>query len=172
MNRNDLVSISIHAVIILSVQILLLLNFSIPVGSRYSLTIYIYPLIIILLPLSYSKSSLLLIAFIIGLIVDYFYQSIGVHAASLVLIAFIRPYILSILEPRGGYRTDNSPSSNNYGISWFLSYCSIILFIHLLTYFSVDAFSFVYLDKILINSCISFIASYLIISLYQFIIRF
>ena len=172
MNRSDIISTSIHSIIILSIQIFLLLTFSIPVGSRYSLTIYIYPLIIILLPLSYSKSSLLLIAFIIGLIIDYFYQSIGVHSSSLVLIAFMRPYILSLLEPRGGYRTDNSPSSNNSGLSWFLMYGSIILFIHLLTYFSVDAFSFVFLDKIFINTIISFIASYLIINIYQFIIRF
>ena len=171
MNNNSILSISIHAAILMSVQVLLLLNFAIPFGSNFSLTIYIYPLIIILLPLSTSRSAVLIISFVLGLIIDFFYQSLGVHASALVLLAFLRPYILAILEPRGGYRADNTPNSSNYGLSWFLSYSALMLLIHLLTYFSIDAFSLLFIVKILVNTIISFIASYLIICLYQLIVR-
>ena len=171
MNSSGIISISIHTVILMVVQVLLLLNFTIPFGSNFSLTIYVYPLIIILMPLSTSRSAVLVLAFIIGLVIDYFYQTLGVHASALVLIAFLRPYILSLLEPRGGYRADNAPNSSNYGLSWFLSYSAIMLMIHLLTYFSIDAFSLLFIVKIIVNTVISFIASYLIICLYQLIVR-
>ena len=171
MNSSSILSISIHATILMIIQVLLLLNFAIPFGSNFSLTIYIYPLIIILLPLSTSRSAVLLVAFGIGLVIDYFYQSLGVHASALVLVAFLRPYLLAVLEPRGGYRADNTPNSSNYGLSWFLSYSAIMLFIHLLTYFSIDSFSLLFIVKIIVNTIISFIASYLIICLYQLIVR-
>jgi len=171
MNSNSLLSITIHGAILMIVQVLLLLNFSIPFGSNFSLTIYIYPLIIILLPLSTSRSAVLMVSFVLGLIIDFFYQSPGVHASALVLMAFLRPYILAFLEPRGGYRADNNPNSSNYGLTWFLSYSAIMLLIHLLTYFSIDAFSLLFIVKILANTIISFVASYLIICLYQLIVR-
>ena len=171
MNNSNIISISIHAALLMIIQVLLLLNFAIPIGSSFSLTIYIYPLIIILLPLSTSRVAVLTIAFVIGLIIDYFYQSPGVHASALVLMAFLRPFVLALIEPRGGYRADNTPNSSNYGLAWFLSYCAMMLLIHLLTYFSIDAFSLIFIVKILVNTSISFIASYLIICLYQLIIR-
>lgn len=171
MNSGSILSISIHTAVLMLIQILLLLNFAIPLGSHFSLTIYIYPLIIILLPLSISRIAVLTIAFVLGLMVDYFYQSPGVHASALVLMAYLRPYILALIEPRGGYRADSTPNSSNYGLGWFLSYCAIMLLIHLLTYFSIDAFSLIFIVKILVNTIISFIASYLIIFLYQLIVR-
>ncbi len=171
MNSSHLLKISVHTIIILSMQILLLLNFSFPIGDRYSLSIYLYPLIIILTPLAVSKSLILIVAFIIGLFIDYFYQSFGVHSASLVFVAFIRPYVLNIIEPRGGYRADNLPTTQYYGFGWFLSYSAILLFVHLLVYFSLDAFSMVYIEKILVNTLLSFVASFLILNMYQIISR-
>lgn len=171
MNSSNLLTVGIHILIILAIQLLLLLNFSFSIGDRYSLSIYLYPLIIILLPLSTSKSIILLIAFFIGLFIDYFYQAFGVHSASLVFLAFIRPYILNVLEPRGGYRTDNLPTTKFYGLGWFLSYSAILLFIHLFVFFSLDAFSLVFIEKIVVNTLLSFIASFIILNMYQLILR-
>lgn len=171
MKTNSLFPFLIHVFALLAIQILLLINFVIPIGSQFSFTLYIYPLIVIILPLNLPKSGQLLIAFIIGIIIDYFYNSPGVHSGALVFATFLRPIILRLFEPRGGYRIEQFPISKNYGLTWFYPYCALFLFFHLLVYFSIDAFSFVYILKILVNTVISFIGSFVLINLYQLIIR-
>ncbi len=171
MNSSQIAPIAIHTVLILLIQVLLLLNVSFPLFGQYSLSMFIYPMIIIMLPIGLSQSGTLVGAFVIGVLLDFFYDSPGVHAATLVFTAFARPYILRLFEPRGGYRTDQFPTMANYGFSWFFSYASTVLFIHLIVYFAIDAFTLVYIDKILINAIVSFLASITLIGIYQLIIR-
>jgi hypothetical protein len=139
--------------------------------DRFLAMALIYPLIIILLPLSTNKSFALVLAFIIGIIIDFFYDSPGVHTGALVFTAFLRSAVLRQLEPRGGYRTDNIPSVVNYGLTWFLKYSGILLSSHIVAYFTLDIFTFVYIDKILVNSLITFAISYVFILIYQMAIR-
>jgi rod shape-determining protein MreD len=60
----------------------------------------LYYLFILWLPFSLNRFSLLLIAFVTGLMLDYFTQTPGLHAAACVLIAYVRPFIISILIPK------------------------------------------------------------------------
>ena len=152
-------------------QFFILKNFAIPFLNEYVVTAFIYPLVIIILPIKTSKSFVVTLAFTLGLLTDFFYDSPGVHAASLVLIAYIRSFVLKILEPRGGYRTEDVPSIRNYGLSWFMTYAGILLFVHLFVYFSIDAFTFVYIDKIVVNTLLSFVVSYFLILFYQIFIK-
>ncbi len=55
---------------------------------------YPYLLFILLFPLNPNRSVFLLLSFLLGLSIDMFSNSGGVHAASCLLIAFIRPIIL------------------------------------------------------------------------------
>ncbi|MFL5787057.1 MAG: rod shape-determining protein MreD [Flavisolibacter sp.] len=61
---------------------------------------YLYYLFILWLPFSISRVGLLLIGFVTGLILDYFTMTPGLHAAACVLIAYARPFIISILIPK------------------------------------------------------------------------
>jgi hypothetical protein len=159
----------IFGALILLLQVLLLKNIQVALFDNFSFAILLYPLIIISLPLSFSKYGLLGLAFAIGLFVDMFYNSPGVHTSALVFTAYCRSFILRIIEPRGGYRADNIPSASNYGLSWYMSYAAVMLGIHILFYFSMDAFSFVYIIRILVNSLVSFILSYIAVILTQMI---
>mgnify|MGYP000229647629 CR=1 FL=1 len=57
-------------------------------------TPYVYVLFILLFPVNYNKSLFLFISFLLGLSLDAFSSSGGVHAAACTVIAFIRPTIL------------------------------------------------------------------------------
>ncbi len=160
---------AIIAIFVLAIQLLLLKNVQVPIFDRFSVVILIYPIILLLLPLGFSRYLMLLLAFVIGLMVDMFYDSPGVHSAAFVFTAFARSYVLKIIEPRGGYRIGNTPSARNYTLSWSMGYLAIMLFMHLLIYFGLDAFSIIYLGKILVNSIISFVFSYVCILLIQFL---
>jgi hypothetical protein len=61
---------------------------------------YIYYLFILWLPFSVNRFWLLIIGFITGLTLDYFTGQIGVHTAACVLIAYVRPFIISVLTPK------------------------------------------------------------------------
>lgn len=52
-----------------------------------------YILFIILYPVNSNKTGLLMASFFLGLLVDMFCNSGGVHAAACLVLAFVRPYI-------------------------------------------------------------------------------
>lgn len=135
------------------------------------LNIILFPLFILLLPMRTPKASVILLGFLIGIFVDIFYNSMGLHASAAVFTAFARPYVLNILEPRGGYNVNYSPTAYRMGLGWFLRYASILMFSHLFFYFSVEAFTFVYFVDILIKTIVSFIVSMIFILIYQLILN-
>lgn len=117
------------------------------------------------------RSAVLTVAFFLGLSIDFFYDSPGVQAGAMVFAAMARVITLRAMEPRGGYRVGTLPTPSNYGVRWFLIYSAILLFVFLLTYFALDAFAISLVDKVIVNTLISFVGSYLLIVLYQMIIR-
>ncbi len=157
----------VTSVIIIFVQILLLKNIQIELFDRFSMSIIIYPAVIIFFPVSIRRSIIIISAFFIGLLIDGFYDSPGVHTAALVFTAFLRAFVLRILEPRQGYRDNLVLAPQSYGTSWFLTYSGILLFVHIFTYFSIDAFTYVYILKIVVNSISSFVVSYILLILYK-----
>jgi hypothetical protein len=124
-----------------------------------------------MLPLKTPKALVLLLAFILGMSIDAFYNSPGVHAASLVFTAYIKEFILGFLEPFEGYNKDDYPTIHKMGIGWYMSFVSILMLIHTFIYFSIEAFTFVYFFDIFLNTVFSFIVSFLLIMLTQLILR-
>jgi hypothetical protein len=131
----------------------------------------LYPLFILLLPIKIARSAQLLLAFLLGIAVDMFYDSPGLHAGALVFMAYVRKYILKFLEPVDGYSIESTPTIRKYGFNWFLIYSSLLMFIHLIVFFSLEAFSFVYFFEIILKTIFSFIFSQIIIIVYVLILN-
>lgn len=91
---------------------------------------FVYVGFLLLLPIEISLTTLLLLGFSMGLAVDIFYDTAGVHAATMVIIAFIRPSILQFLRPSGGYEAIEKPTLSKLGFNWFIIYAGIILLLH------------------------------------------
>jgi hypothetical protein len=64
------------------------------------ITPYLYFLFILWLPFNISRIGLLITGFLTGLILDYFTMTPGLHAAACTLIAYVRPFVISVLTPR------------------------------------------------------------------------
>ena len=129
----------------------------------------VYPLAILLLPIRTPRGLVILIGFALGFFVDIFYDSLGVHAAATVMMAFSRKIVLGFLEPYGGYALDQIPTLKNMGFYWFFIYSGTLLAIHFVFYFSMEAFSFVFFFQILMNTIFSLIFSLLLLFLIQLI---
>lgn len=159
----------IRFIILVLAQVLILKRISFSFGEFAFIHFIIYPLFILLLPFNVPRPVQMFFGFVLGLTVDIFYDSPGIHASACVFTAYIRPYILSLLEPYEGYGTTACPTISSLGFPWFLTYSSIAMGLHLLFYFSVEAFSFVFLFEILMNSIFSLIASLLLVILVMLI---
>ena len=63
---------------------------------------YVYLLFILLLPPKLPKIMVLVLGFLMGLTMDIFADSYGIHTAATVLLAYIRPSVLSLVSIKGG----------------------------------------------------------------------
>src|SRR5690606_20723747 len=85
------------------------------------ISIYIYPLFILLLPFGTPRWLLMLLSAAMGLSVDFFSGSLGMHGAAAVLLGYLRPSLISIITPKGT-EFEISPNIFLQGLSWFLLY--------------------------------------------------
>lgn len=159
MTGNPILINSLRFIILLFLQLLVLKQISIgPIGP-YFIGIQVYPLFILLLPFRTSRELILLLAFAMGLAVDLFYDSPGVHAGAAVFTAFVRPAVLRRLEPRGGYTVTYSPTMRRYSFAWFWRYAAFMLVFHLLFYFSLEVFTPVFWIEILVKTLLTTLVS-------------
>lgn len=103
---------------------------------------FIYIVFILMLPIETNSMVLMLAAFLLGFSVDIFYDSLGLHALSLILIAYVRNFWLSTITPQGGYDTGEGPTLAVNGIQWFIVYTLPLVFIHHFTLFFFQAGGF------------------------------
>ena len=103
--------------------------------------IMIAPLYVMLLPFDFSVFRLLIISFFLGALIDMLSNTFGLHASSLVLMAYIRPTVFTWFAPRDGYDPIKSPSIIEMPNKWFLLVFGILLSIHHLWFFAIESFS-------------------------------
>jgi rod shape-determining protein MreD len=148
------------------VQVLIFNNIEI---SGY-ITPYIYILVIILLPFETPVSVSLILGFFLGLSIDIFTDTIGMHTAATVFIAYIRPYILSSFAPRDGYEPGTFPRAYYYGLPWFIKYASLLVIAHHLVLFYIEMFRFQDFFPTLLRVILSSLFSIILIVSSQFFV--
>ncbi len=140
MNR-ALLSNSIRFVFLVLLQVFILCN----VNFLGYINPYLYILFIILLPINLSQTKVLFYSFLLGLCVDFFQDSGGVHASACLVIAYLRPVILRFSF---GVTYDHQTlkfRSTDFGERFV--YILFMVFIHHLVLFSLEIFN---LDHILL----------------------
>jgi hypothetical protein len=152
----------LRLVALIFLQVLVLKN--IPMGR---VNIYMYPIILLLLPLEMAQGLVLLAGFMLGLCIDLFYDTLGLHASVMCLIAALRPGTYWLIEPRGGYEIGNTPTRAKLGWVWFLKYTALLfgVAIFFITILEDLSFSFVWFVRFLL----SFGVSMAFLMLFQFI---
>lgn len=141
-------------VTLLFVQVFLLRQVSIGFGGKDYIFLYITPLFVALLPLLTPRPLVVILGFSLGLSVDFFYETLGLHAAAGAFIGYARWLILSFLEPKDGYKAKSTTQGRSLTRNWWLYYLLLIITAYCLFYFSIEAFSHVFwLDILLKTLC-------------------
>ena len=100
----------------------------------------IYLLFILLMPFETPRWAQLVSGFLLGMGIDLFLNTPGMHTFATVAVAFARPYLLNLLAPRDGYEPDSFPRIHYYGFLWFLKYTLIIVLLHHFVLFYLEVF--------------------------------
>ena len=130
---------------------------------------YLYVLFILLLPVKFPKIPALFLAFLLGVTIDMFTNTIGMHAAATVFMAFARPFVLKVFAPRDGYDTDAVPGISPLGVQWWLAYSSALVFIHHFVLFYIEVFRFNEFFSTFERTLLSSIATLLLILISLFL---
>lgn len=101
---------------------------------------YIYILFIILYPVKNNRTLFIFLSFLLGLSVDIFSDSGGVHAAASVTLAFMRPGFLKWIF--GALYENQTVKFSNIDFAQKLSYFALMSFFHHFIMFALEIFNF------------------------------
>ncbi|HLW14814.1 MAG TPA: rod shape-determining protein MreD [Flavobacteriaceae bacterium] len=154
---NNIVTQVFRFIVLLAVQILILNNVQL---FGYS-SPYVYILFIIGFPLTANRNLLILLGFILGLAVDIYSNSGGVHAGASVLIAYLRPFLLKFSF--GVSFEHNNIKFTQAEVKQQMLYLFSMVFIHHFVLFALENFSVKLLVQTLESTLVSTIFSSILI---------
>lgn len=164
MNKDTLLHIGRFIILIL-VQVLVLNH----INFLGDLNPYIYIIFILLAPININKSLFLLVSFILGLTIDMFGDSGGVHAAACLIIAFFRPVALRTVF--GLSYEFQTVKLSNIGFGEKLAYVTLMVLTHHIILFSLEFFNFSHIlliaKKTLFSSLFTIVVTMLVLVLFR-----
>ncbi len=157
MLSNKIFILTLRFILLVLVQVLLLNH----VNFLGYINPYLYILFILVFPFSGNKSLLIILSFLLGLTIDIFGDSGGVHAAACVFIAYFRPIILKFSF--GISYEYNVIKINNVDLGKRIIYISSMVFLHHFILFLLEIFNIDHIMLILKSTLFSGIFSIIII---------
>ena len=132
---------------------------------------YIYLIFIMLLPFSTPKWQLLILGFALGLTIDLFTGTPGLHAGATTLMAFCRPSIIKLVSGNQKFENITEPNLGQLGGIWFFRYALCMVLIHHFALFFLESFSFSLMGQVLLRILLSVPVSIFLIIMILFIFK-
>ncbi len=154
----------VYFVVLVLLQVLVLNRMEL---SRW-VSPFIYPLFVLLLPFDVPRWLVLLLSFAIGLSVDTFSNTLGIHTAATVFMGYMRHGIITLMRPQADYQPDDQPSLGIMGFRWFATYAALCVFVHHAICFLLEYFSLYYIGDVFIKTVCSATLSLAMILLWEY----
>ncbi|MES2628410.1 MAG: rod shape-determining protein MreD [Bacteroidota bacterium] len=135
----DVIRIVLRFVFLVLLQVVVMNNINLASGL---LVPFIYPLFILMLPLRTPGWLVLVLSLVLGLSIDSFDNTMGLHASACVAMGYFRGVILKMISPREGYDFTQKPTIQSMGTNWFMSYAVTLVLIHHVWIFNLENFQF------------------------------
>jgi len=123
--------------------------------DNLSVSVYLNPLIyvvfIVLLPVDTLPALLLVAGVAMGVTMDFLTGAAGINTMATVLIAFIRPFLLTNLYGRDDLRDGGVPSPERLGHHVFLNYLVVLVAVHHAAFFLLETLSWSHLLRTLMR---------------------
>ena len=155
----------VRFVLFFVLQVLVLNQIEIGTGAQ----IMIYPLFIFLLPVELNVIFLMAIGFALGICIDAMSNTYGLHASSLLAMAYLRPAIFRIFAPSDGYDALLETNLYTMGSKWFVKTFGILLLVHHFWFFMLEMFKLNEVLYVFQKTGLSALISFLISVFLQFL---
>ena len=127
---------------------------------------YVYILFIMMLPVKMSRTTVLVLAFFMGLCIDMFENSGGVHIAATVFLAYIRLPLLKVAtQKRGEDFLNVNPHKLRLGN--LIVYALLSIIIHHFVLFLIESYSLRDIGTVLVRTMMSSIFTFVFVILVQ-----
>ncbi|MBQ9077663.1 MAG: rod shape-determining protein MreD [Muribaculaceae bacterium] len=103
---------------------------------------FVFIYFIIRLPITLSTNWVLTFSFFLGLAVDIFSDTQGMHSLSCTILAMLRRRLLRLYVPRDEDISNPEPSIRSLGLSIYLKYLITVVLTYCLTVFTIEACTF------------------------------
>ena len=130
---------------------------------------FVYILFIILLPFQINKILMLFLAFITGFAIDFFGNTPGLHSSACLIMAFIRPAVLSLFFGKIEFTQNEEPGINKLGFFGFFRYTLVLVFFHHFSLFFLEILNFSKILLVLKNTLFSGLLTMALIYIYIFL---
>jgi rod shape-determining protein MreD len=130
---------------------------------------YIYLIFIMLLPFNTPKWQLLVLGFVLGLTIDLFTGTPGLHAGATTLMSFCRPSIIKLVTGNQKFENITEPNLGQLGGIWILRYVFCMVFVHHFALFILESFSFRLMGQVLLRILLSVPVSIFLIMMILYI---
>ncbi|MBW6490211.1 MAG: rod shape-determining protein MreD [Lentimicrobium sp.] len=114
----------------------------------------LYILFILLLPFEIPGWILLISSFLLGFSIDSFSNSLGLHSAASVFIAFIRPWVIRLAGAPAEYEVNLKPGIGDMGLRWFFAYSLVMVVAHQFFIYTLESLRLFEIDLILLKTLI------------------
>jgi len=131
---------------------------------------FVFIFFILFLPLKWPKYTQLLLAFLIGLSVDFLTATHGIHTILSPIVVMLREPILRALLPKYNHEEWLNLNLLNRGITDFSAYSLVMSLIYCVGFYSLNFFTFSAIIQILIYSLSSTVFTFILLLLYRYII--
>lgn len=155
---NKIISHIIRFVLLALVQIFILNQLQIGFG----ILIMVYPLFIFLLPYNLNISLTMLISFGLGCGIDIMSNTFGLHTSSLLLFAYMRPFIFKRFASQEEYEMNREANIYTMGTRWFVFTFGTLLLLHHLWFFLFEVANFGEFLYIFRKTILSTVVSFLV----------
>lgn len=125
-----------YFILFVALQVLVLNN--IQLFKIVSPLLYIY--VIIKMPVNLTRIAVILLSFTLGVIIDVFSNTLGLHAAACSLIGFFRQPVLNTFSERE-MMEGASPSYNTLGTGPFIRYSLLMVVLHHTALYLIESVS-------------------------------
>lgn len=158
--------VSIHIVRFIAVILFQVIIFS-HINFLGYINPYIYILFIFFFPVNNNRLLFIFISFLLGLFVDLFSDTGGIHAAASVFIAYVRPLFLKFTF--GTMYEYNNIKFDSVDFSAKIIYITLLTFSHHIILFSLEVFNISQITLTLQKTLFSSIFTILMITLLSII---
>lgn len=162
----------IQFILVMAVQVFVLNDIVI----RSSLTLWgvpvfipiIYPMVLLLLPVNTHSWAGMVLGLAVGLTMDTFSNTPGMHAAACVAMMYARPFLLNLFFQQSVKELGETlPTLFRMGFRSFVLYAVMAFFLHHLLFYSLQIWSMKNILYILLKTLLSGVLSILLLLIAQ-----